>query len=57
MRKELLCEENNGSVWFYYNGFVDDSAQTGAGIELVYENVGFEKDYNVNNINLADFGF
>lgn len=51
----ILTHEVSATV--YYNGFVDDSAQTGASIELVYENVGFEKNYNVNNINLAEFGF
>ena len=49
----ILTHEVNATV--YYNGFVDDSNHSGAGIELVYENVGFEEDYNVNNINLANF--
>lgn len=40
----------------YYEGFVESGLGGGA-FSLVYQNVGFDKYYNVNSIDLEDWGF
>ena len=49
-----VTHEVNATV--YYDGFIDTD-YGGGGLSFVYRNVGFRKTYNVNDIDLANWGF
>ena len=49
-----VTHEVNATV--YYDGFIDTDYGVG-GLSFVYRNVGFRKTYNVNDIDLANWGF